>query len=326
MIASDTSGTTQILQLLSTHHTLRPAEIHRVTNFSRQHIHAILKSLLLSGQIIRRGTSPRTYYSLAKAGQQSSETILQLTDKQHDILQSDFLIIKKEGHQVSGVKAICDYAQELNQDPQQIAIQFLEARDKQLSEIEIDEGEAHDQIKLLETKEAVKQGTIQHFHFADYCEVGDYGDTALAKKLRTAKNSGNALLQLQLFRETERQLQEYIADYGVDAVAFIPGSTMQGKDLMKRWKETLDLPLPHVNLVRAIEENAVPQNIISLQTDREQAADGTLAVADHRRFRHVLLIDDELITGTTMQNAAQNIQEAGIAERVSAFAMIFDTV
>jgi len=316
-------GSTQILQLLSTHHTLRPAEINRVTNFSRQHIHATLKSLLNSGQIIRKGRSPRTYYSLAKPGSQSSETVLQLTDQQRETLQSDFLIVKKEGHQVTGVKAVCDYAQDRNEDPQLIAEEFIKSREKQRAHLDLDDSGAADQIELLEEKDAIDVGVIERFNFADYNVVGAYGHTATAKKLYTAKHSGNALMQLQLFRETERQIHEVIEEYGIDAVAFIPGCTSQGKALMNRWKEALDLPLPHVNLVRAIEENPLSQDRISLQSDRELAAEGTLAVSDHRRFQHVLLLDDEVLSGTTIQHAAHSIKESEVAETVSAYALIF---
>jgi len=317
------TGTSQILTLLSTHHTLRPAEIHRITGFSRQHIHARLKSLLLAGEIIRKGRAPLTYYSIKKASRHSSEAVLDLTIEQRETLDNDFLLIQKEGHQVTGQRAVCDYAQEHNVDPQQVAEEFLAARDSQLQSLHTQDSGAADQIELLEEKKHVNKGVIERYNFADYSSAGEYGETALAKKLNTAKASDHAVMQLELFRETERQIHEYITEYGIDAVAFIPGTTRAGKAFMKRWKEALDLPLPHVNLVRAVTENGVPQRAISLQADQRVSAEETLAVGDHRRFQHVLILDDEVMTGTTIVQAAEGIQEAQVADRVSAFSLLF---
>ncbi len=317
------TGTSQILALLSTHHTLRPAEIHRITGFTRQHIHARLKALLLSGEIIKKGRAPLTYYCLKKNNRKSSETILELTQKQQRALDQDFVLLQKEGHLITGQRAVCDYAQEINADPQVIAENFLAARDAQRQEPGNMDSGAADQIELLEQKEQVDEGVIERYNFADYDSVEGFGETALAKKVRAAKASDNAVMQLEIFRESEKQIHEYIMDYGIDAVAFVPGTTAAGKALMKRWKDALDLPLPHVNLVRALAQTGMPQKTISLSVDQAIAAAETLAVGDHRHFNHVLIIDDEVLSGTTVIQAATAIREAEVAERVSAYSLIF---
>ncbi len=318
-----------ILALLHSYTTLRPIQIHRMTGISRQHIHSVLKRLLLEGEIVRRGRTPLSYYSLATPAAQSSEAILDLEPQQQEIVDRDFIIIKKEGRVVSGTRAICDYAQEQNTDPQELADAFVQQRQKQLQSAhsaalqDKDDG-ATDQLQLLLEKESVSKDVFERFNFADYLSITHFGKTALAQKLHAAKSSDNGPLQIELFQEVEAQIHEYINDYQIDAVAFVPGSSAYGKRLMDRWRETLDLPLPHVNLVRAVMDTSAPQQGISLASDQTQYRHDSLIVDEHRTFDHVLLIDDQLLSGKTMSMAAQRMLDAGVTERVSGFVMTFE--
>jgi len=319
-----TTATQQILLLLAKHHSLRPIELHKITNISRQRIHSQLKSLLLSNQIIRKGRSPLTYYSLNTGGQQSSSTVLELSENQRETLDQDFLIIKRQGTQVTGQRAVCDYAQEHNLNPQLVAEQFVEARDQQKQKAGIDQGNSIDQLDQLEQKQNVETGVIERYQCADFSSLDKFGPTAMAKKVHAAKTSENAVLQLEIFKQTERQIHEMITEHGVEAVAFVPGSTAAGKKFIRQWQEALDLPLPHVNLVRVAEDPGVPQKAISLQVDREDYAQRTLVPGDHRRFKHILLLDDRIISGTTINQAAKSLIKEDVAQRVSAYTLLFD--
>jgi len=318
------TATQQILQLLAKHHSLRPIELHKITNISRQRIHSQLKSLLLSDQIVRKGRSPLTYYSLKTQGQQSSPTVLDLTDQQNETLDQDFLIIKRQGIQVTGKRAVCDYAQEHNLDPQAVAEQFVEARQHQKSSADHDLGDSSDQLDLLEHKAHIDTSALEKYQCSDFSHVKGFGRTALAKKVNAAKSSQNAVLQMEIFRHTERQIHEMITEHSIDAVAFVPGASSAGKIFMSQWKETLDLPLPHVNLVRVAEDPSVPPKAISLQIDREDHARSTIVPGDHRRFNHVLLLDDSIITGTTIHQAATTLVREEVAQCVSAYTLLLD--
>ncbi len=319
-----TTATQQILQLLAKHHALRPIELHKITNISRQRIHSQLKALLLSDQIVRKGQSPLTYYSLKTESKKTTDTILQLSDNQREIIDQDFLIIKRQGTQVTGQRAVCDYAQEYNTDPQQVAEKFAEARDQQKKIIQQKDGEQVNQKNLLQDKISIDAHNIEHYECEDFTEVEGFGETALAKKVHAAKSSENAVLQMEIFRQTERRIHKLISDHGIDAVAFIPGATSAGKAFMKVWQETLDLPLPHVNLIRVTEETSVPQKAISLQTDRADHAQSTIVLGDHRHHGHVLILDDSVISGTSLHQAASALIQEDAATKVSVYTLLFD--
>jgi len=324
MSTQELQGIPLILHLLHSHHTLRPVQICRITGLSKQRVHIILKSLLSSHQIIKKGTAPRTYYLLKTADKQSSRTLLDLTPQQTDILDRDFLLIKREGRQLTGAAAVCDYAQSMDKDPQHVAEEFLAERAPQHADVTTCYASAPDQLELLEVKTMIAAETFSGYHFADYHTVSHFGRTAFAKRLLKAKASRDAVLQHEIFRETEAQIHECIADYGIDAIAFVPGCSPAGREFMHFWKIVLDLPLPHVPLVRAVERPGVSPQVISLPEDQQEHIAETLVISDHGRYQHVLIIDDQVLTGATMHHAARLLLDRGTAQKVSAYSLLYD--
>ncbi len=309
----------QILALLHKHHTLRPIHIQKLTGLSRQRIHSILKALVQSQVAIKKGMAPRTYYSLSKPGSRSSETVLQLTSAQRESLTTEFILIKKEGHQVTGQAAVCEYAYEHNLDPQKVAEEFLQDR----AQAAPNDPEENDHlVELLEEKKAVKAGTLTHYNFADYKETRRFGATALAQRLCAAKSSQNLVMQVEIFKKIEEQIHAFIDECMIDAVAFVPSSTAAGKTFMREWKEYLDLPFPHINLVHPSNGDNVPQSAISMTTHKTANAEQNMAIDDHRCYTHVLLLDDTVLTGATLQSTAAALLDQGRTQQVSAFAII----
>jgi len=268
---------------------------------------------------IKKGMAPRTYYSLSKPGQQSSPAALNLSQEQKETLDKDFILMKKEGHQVHGLSAISEYAYEHNLDPQQVADDFL--ADRASSAPGIDDGDEA-LVVLLEEKTTINPNTVQNYSLADYAHTERYGQTALAKRLYAAKSSHNVVMQTEIFKATEHQIHTMIDEYQIDAVAFVPSSSAAGRVFMKEWKDYLDLPLPHVNLVHPYHHSSLPQKSVSMTTDKLRNAQDKVAIDDHRKFNHVLILDDTLVTGSTIQSTASSLLSEDRAESVSAFVII----
>ncbi len=165
--------------------------------------------------------------------------------------------------------------------------------------------------------------SIQAYDFVDFNSVGEMTNTVVSQKLQIAKKSQDRLLQLELFRETEQHIHEFITEHGIDAVAFVPGSTRAGIEFMAHWRKALDLPLPHVRLVRTADEKLLPKNSINLDTDQKAYNSYSVEVDDHRSHQHILIIDDEVISGRTARAVASNMIKAEIAEQLSIFSLVY---
>jgi len=259
---------------------------------------------------------------LSTDDKESSEAVLDVSISQAEVLHSDFILIKNEGAITRGQRAVCEYAHEHAEDPQLVAERFLEER-KAPPNTKTDSG-ASDQIELLKEKEPIKESKLERFNFADYERVGSFGKTALAQRVQLAKSTGDKILQTAIYREVERQIHEYITDHGIDAVAFNPGTTPQGRKFMRRWKEVLNLPLPHLTWRHTYENLPVSGQQVKLQRDRKRHTSRSLTLDDHRQnYKHVLLLDDIVLSGHTLAQMSSEIVQRGVAERVSAYTILF---
>ncbi len=322
MTTTSHSGTSLILHLLAEHHVLRPVQLITLTDLSRQRVHQLLSSLLKSGKIIRKGRSPLTFYALASPEKESSEAVLDVSIQQADVLHQEFILIKNEGTITRGKRAVCEYAHEHHKDPQHVAEQFLQERQR-APHSRPDSG-ASDQIEMLREKKPLEESPLERYNFADYEQVASFGKTALAQRVQLAKSTGDKILQTAIFKETERQIHEYIAEYGIDAVAFNPGTSDKGRAFMRRWRDVLDLPLPHLNWRHTFENLPVSGQQVELNQDRKLHAARSLTLDDHRHnFKHVLLIDDAVYSGHTLAHMSEELTRRNCADKISAYTIIY---
>ena len=90
---------------------------------------------------------------------------------------------------------------------------------------------------------------------------------------------------------------------------------------MKVLERKLNLPLPHVKLVKVIGEIAIPQKALSKIEDRINNARVSIMVNETRIFKTVLLIDDAVGSGATLNETALKLKEKKLANKVIGLAV-----
>lgn len=66
----------------------------------------------------------------------------------------------------------------------------------------------------------------------------------------------------------------------------------------------------------------VPQKSLSKLDERIRNAENTFAVTDQRKFKNVILIDDAVGSGSTMNQIAGKIKNKGVARKVIGLAVV----
>jgi predicted amidophosphoribosyltransferase len=90
---------------------------------------------------------------------------------------------------------------------------------------------------------------------------------------------------------------------------------------IKELERLLDINLPKLKIVKAAGEVAVPQKTLSKLEDRIDNAAGTIFIDDRRIFKNILLIDDAIGSGATLNETARKIKEKGLAKKVIGLAI-----
>ena len=117
---------------------------------------------------------------------------------------------------------------------------------------------------------------------------------------------------------TKNDVLNVIKKHDVDAVVFIPHSIPRKIPFLKEYQKLLNLPLPEVKLIKAYAGKVpIAQKSLSKLSERIQNARETIFVSDNNiPYKKVLLIDDALGSGATMNETArkllsQNIEVTG---------------
>ena len=109
--------------------------------------------------------------------------------------------------------------------------------------------------------------------------------------------------------------QTIINFYQIDGIAFTPHSIPRKVSFLKEFKRFLDLHLPTIPLMKIFSGGVpVAQKSLSKLEDRIQNAKGTIYLQpDNCHLSRILVIDDAVGSGATLNIIAQKLkQEAGV--------------
>jgi predicted amidophosphoribosyltransferase len=61
---------------------------------------------------------------------------------------------------------------------------------------------------------------------------------------------------------------------------------------------------------------------LSKLDERIRNAENTFAVTDQRKFRHLILIDDAVGSGSTLNQISEKIKNKGVADKITGLAIV----
>ena len=127
-----------------------------------------------------------------------------------------------------------------------------------------------------------------------------------------AKQSQNKNLIKELILDIEPRVQQLIKKYDIDAIGFIPPTVKREIQFMKELENNLLLHVPKIKIVKVKTEVTVPQKTLSKLDDRIENASRTIIVDGDLKYKNVLLIDDAVGSGATLNETAAQIKNKGI--------------
>jgi predicted amidophosphoribosyltransferase len=125
-----------------------------------------------------------------------------------------------------------------------------------------------------------------------------------------------------MMEEIKPRISQFLQIMEVDAIGFVPPTIRREVQLMKFMQTQLNLPLPVVEIRKVSGIIPVPQKSLSKLDERIRNAENTFAVTERRVFKHVLLIDDAVGSGSTLNQIAGKIKLKGLAQKVTGLAVV----
>ncbi len=112
-------------------------------------------------------------------------------------------------------------------------------------------------------------------------------------------------------------VKKLIKSENIQAVGFIPPTVDRRVQLQKELEKIYAFSLPKIKIFKATNQIAVPQKSLNKLSDRIINAQNTIFVEGGQAYKTVLLIDDAVGSGATLNETARKIKEkSGVKVKV----------
>ena len=125
----------------------------------------------------------------------------------------------------------------------------------------------------------------------------------------------------ELTKAIKSKIQKLVVEHKIGAVGFIPPTVRRQLQLMAELERNLKLPLPVIDLRKIKTEIIVPQKTLARLDERIENARQSISVNNTRVYKNVLLIDDAVGSGATLNETARKLKERRIAKKVVGLAI-----
>ncbi|MEN9549335.1 MAG: competence protein ComFC [Bacteroidota bacterium] len=308
----------KIKMLLQEHIELSVKEITDWLQVSKQAVHIAINQLLENGEVFKLGKVPKTIYRLNNK-QTPSAIISTATADEIAFLQKQFLLITEMGEMKEGIEGFAIWCRQRKLPLEKTIAEFRTTKKKY--EPYYCDGIIDGTDKLTNTK-GYEKIFLDKVYYLDFYAIERFGKTRLGTLLHYAKQGQNKMLMGKIVEEIKPAMKNLLKKEKFEAVGFVPPTIRREVQIMKYLETHLKVNLPVVKLQKISGIIPVPQKSLSKLEERITNAENTFAVSQTVKYNHVLLIDDAVGSGSTLNQIAGKLKQKAIAKKVTGLAVV----
>lgn len=310
-----------VFELFRQKRELSVKEIVELLGISKQTAHSALNRLVDQNMIEKLGRPPKTVYRLRELlGPEPFQVTTTVDEETIAFLKNNFLLVTETGNLLEGIDAFAHWCRQRSLPLEKTLEEYRVTR-KKYERYYSDQGVINGMEKLKNTK-GYDKIWLDDLRYLDFYAIERFGKTRLGTLLHYAKQGQNKYLMSIMMKEASPKIHNLVNQLRVDAVGFVPPTIRREVQIMKYIQSDLRLALPVVDIKKLNTIIPVPQKSLPNLNERIRNAERTFAVTEQRRFNHLLLIDDAVGSGSTLNQIAAKVKEKGVAQRITGLALV----
>jgi len=305
----------RIVQFVKANGRARIVDLKEFLGIGNTAIHRQLKRLVSTGALIKVGTAPKVFYVLAEENRGSGRA-----GKTNELVEKTFLYVSPSGEMLNGRRGFEVWAKKADREIKASIVEYVQARGK--ADTFIGNNGWIDATEKI--KNTFKNVYVDKVLYKDFYALPVFGKTRLGQLVLYGKQSQDVGIIRRTAEESKELIEKILAFFEIQAVGFLPHSIPRRLQYLKEFRKYLNLKLPEIDLVKAYAgQIPVAQKSLSSLEERIENASKTIMVKDLKpRFESVLLIDDAVGSGATLNETAKKLKAIGIANKVIGFAVV----
>jgi len=291
----------KIINYVTQHKEVSANELTNYIGISSRSIFKQLANMLSSGKLIKLGTPPKVLYKIP-VKVIISQNEYEIDNKIKKIIEDNFLNISPLGEYIKGLSGFIKWCNERHLDVIKQTSQYFQIINS------INESRKNGVIDASSKfSNSFSETFLNKIFYIDFYSIPQFGKTKLGQLLLYAKQSQDKKRISEISNLVINDILKVIKINKIDAVGFIPPTVKREVQFMRELEKNLKLPLPVIKLAKLKTEIIVPQKTLSKLTDRVINARNTIIVEEKRKFKNVLLIDDAVGSGATLNETARKL-------------------
>lgn len=162
---------------------------------------------------------------------------------------------------------------------------------------------------------------LDDVYYLDFYSIERFGKTKLGQILLYAKQSQNKKLMKELIDDIRPAVEGTIKKFNIDGVGFVSPTVKREVQFMNELKKKLDLKAKEIKITKIKTNITIPQKTLNKLDDRIENAQKTFAIEEMGRYKNILLIDDAIGSGATLNEIAKKLKSKGVAKKVIGLAI-----
>jgi len=272
-----------------------------------------LKGFLESGALKKVGRPPKVFYLLSETADTkvvtvSADALVIASDVKRKI-DGRYLYITPAGEMKTGWNGFVVWCEKTKQDPVKTAGEYVATLRRY---------DAFSRNGLIDAtgkmRDTFPETFVDKLYYLDFYSIERFGKTRIGQILLHAKNSQDRTLIRSLAEELRPRILDLLKRYSIDGVVFIPPTIRRGVQLKKELEKQLRLSVRTLSVSKVKTPVAVAQKTLSKLEDRIENARKTIVVEDNGISRNILLVDDAVGSGSTLNETAAQIRRKGLCQ------------
>lgn len=292
-----------VLEYIVNNGQITAHDLARHFGITRQALYKHLNKLLSDGKIQKIGAPPLVYYLVDNSLTISDKP--EILDSQiKKYIDAHYLFVSPKGEKLPGVTGFEKWCSKLNLPFKKTAEDYIKTMKK------YDEFKKNGYIDgTSKLKTSFTNIFTDKLFYLDFYSIDRFGKTKLGQLLLFAKQSQDKRLISEIINLIKLDIQNLISKYKIDAIGFIPPTVKREVQFMKELERGLQINLPIIKIKKIKTTVIIPQKTLSKLNDRIENARNSIVVDDKRDFNNVLIIDDAVGSGATINETAKQLKK-----------------
>ncbi len=295
----------KIIEYIARKGQVRAHELVDYLEISRQAIFKHYLTKMVDEQIlVKTGRPPQVYYSLAPQEKLKIKDNFNINAQTGKVVNNTFLFIAPTGERKEGLEGFKYWCARNDLPVEKTINEYCKTIIKYDSYKR--DGLISGSKKLDATFSKV---FLDELFYLDFYSIERFGKTKSGQLLLYAKQSQNRILMKEIIIKIKPNVDQVIKRFKIDGIGFIPPTVKREIQLMKVIEKKLNEQIRRIKIVKLKTEVVIPQKTLNKLKDRIENARNTIVIEDDHVYNNILLIDDAVGSGATLNETAKKIRE-----------------